>query len=360
MSDNKEVSTNEYGIPDAEYDKERQAARNAAMGIEPEEAPPAPEAPQEPEPPVAEEAQAAPAEAEAATAVDAPDPLADFPEDVREKVASLLKAKETESDRLKHKYESDIGRLNAYQRKYEEARREALEKDKQLAALKKTPPKSLKEIAPGPRIKEALETDEVLVETLDELRQQIRKELQEEFSGELEQFRKQVEPLAEHRQREEQDRFTRELDTQVDNWREVVYEVQNGRITVDENGTPVFSQAWATFLNDQPPRVQEAILHPSTPDDALWALNAYNEWGVRKGYIQTQSSESVPNVPNADAIQRKRQEDLKRHAPPKASAMPLGTNTPDDPSDPKWEERMRKLAREAAAKRDPSILLNAR
>ena len=364
MSDNKEVSTNEYGIPDADYEKERQAARNAAAGITEEapvvEEPPAPEPEKEPEPPVAQAADTAQGDKPDAEK----DPLSDFPEDVRERVASLLKAEKAEAEKYKRKYDSDIGRITSYQSKYEEARREKLALEQQIAALKKTPPKSLKEIAPGPRIKEALEQDEVLVETLDELRQQIRKELMEEVSSELTAVRKQyIEPLAEQRQREEQERFTRELDTTVDNWREIVYDFRDGRITVDEKGVPVFSEAWATFIQDQPPAVQEAILNPRRPEDALWALQNYNEWGIRKGYIQTEEtprSESVPNVPNADAIQKKRQDDLKRSAPPKQTQVPLGTPVEDQPGNPEWEARMRAKAREAIAKGDLSILTNAR
>lgn len=363
MSDNKEVSTNDYGIPDAEYAAERQAARNAAQGIEetPEVETPATVEVETPEPPATE--QAAPVEAKVEMTEVEKDPLEDFPEELRDRVASLLKAEKAESERYKRKYDSDIGRITSYQTKYEEARREKQEIEKQLAALKKTPPKSLKDLAPGPRIKEALVEDEVLVETLDELRGTIRDEVREEFQAELAQLRKSVEPLNEHRQREEQERFTSELDTKVENWREIVYDVHDGRITVDDKGMPVFSEAWATYINDQPPKVQEAILNPTRPQEALWALQNYYEWGVRKGYIQSEEtprSESVTNVPNADAIQKKRQDDLKRSAPPKQTQVPLGTPVEDQPGDPAWEARMRAKAREAINKGDLSILTNAR
>jgi hypothetical protein len=358
VSENTEVTNNEYGIPNEEYQEARQAARAAARGEEVEqpaaEAQPATEevaTPEEPQEPPAAQAAEPPA-----------DPLSEFPEDFREKVASLLKAKEAESEKYKQKYQSDIGRIDAYQRKYEEARRKAEDVERQLAALKKTPPKSLKEIAPGPRIKEALETDEVLVETLDEVREQIRKELEEQFTAELD---KRLAPIAEHRQHEEQERFTQELDRNCENWRDVVFaKDEHGRIVTNEKGAPVFNEGWATFVDSQPLPIRQAILNPTSPDEALWAFEQYQIWGTRMGYFtdaeETQRSESAP-LPNADAILKKRQEDLKRNAPPKQNQIPLA-NAPlgDNPNDEDRVAYLRKKAREALAKGDLSIYRNAR
>jgi hypothetical protein len=360
VSENTEVTNNEYGIPNDEYEEARQAARAAARGEEVEQsAAEAPPTKEEVEVPEAQEPQTPAAQ----TAETQADPLSDIPEDLREKVASLLKAKEAESEKYKQKYQSDIGRIDAYQRKYEEARRKSEDAERQLAALKKTPTKSLKEIAPGPRIKEALEHDEVLVETLDEVRDQIRKELEEQFTAELD---KRLAPIAEHRQHEEQERFTQELDRSCENWRDVVFaKDEHGRIVTNDKGAPVFNEGWATFVDSQPLPIRQAILNPTSPDEALWAFEQYQAWGTRHGYFEqpaeeTQRSESAP-LPNADAILKKRQEDLKRNAPPRQNQVPLA-NAPlgDNPNDEDRVAYLRKKAREALAKGDLSIYRNAR
>ncbi len=361
MTENTDVTNNEYGIPNDEYEEARKAARAAANGQETEqpaaEAPPANEEVEEAPEPQQEEQPAAAQQAETPA-----DPLSGFPEEFREKVASLLKAKEAESDKYKQKYQSDIGRIDAYQRKYEEARRKSEDAERQLAALKKTPPKSLKEIAPGPRIQEALENDEVLVETLDELRGQIRKELREEFDLEI---AKRLAPIDEQRQHAEQERFTQELDRNCENWRDVVFaKDEHGRIVTNEKGAPVFNEGWATFVDSQPLTIRQAILNPTSPDEALWAFEQYQAWGTRMGYFAepeaTQRSESAP-LPNADAILKKRQDDLKRNAPPKQNQVPLA-NAPliDNPNDEDRVAYLRKKAREALAKNDLSIYRNAR
>lgn len=371
MSDNNTevVSTNEYGIADADYAAERKAARAKARN---------PDAPdlevtpiKEPQP-SAETAETvvvvdttkAEAETPAKVVEDktpvvevVEDPLAGLPDEWKEKVASQLKAAKDESDYQKKRYESDIGRINAYQSKYEEARRALAQKEAEVAALKKTPPKSLKE-SDSPKIKEALEAgDEHTVEMLDELAASLRKEMEAELAAHRKQLNERDQIDAESRQRQAVDEFNRTLTEHVSNWHEVVYQVDDaGRLVLDEKTKqPIFNEGWATYILDQPPALQNAIVNVGNAQDAIWAIDNYSDWLKRKGHVKDEAPAVETKIPNADAIQAKRDADLKRKAPPAGHQVALTPSPQVDMDDPATEARLRKLAREALRKNDPSI-----
>lgn len=367
MSNEDKEVVNEFGIPEDDMSAARAEARALAQGKEvatkPEEVTP-PEATETPEK-VETEEQTEPQKGGRARNADgtfapkaAPEeqkkgPLDEFPEEVREKVASLLK-----QDR-QHREKSDSGRLAAYQSKYEEERRRAAQLEQEIAALKKTPPKSLKEISP--RFKELAEIDEDTVETLEELRKRIREEVQ----AELEEHKKALQaPELERQQMEQirqQEEFVKTMDSQCENWREIVYQTgDDGRVVVGKNGIPVFSNQWEHFVNDQPPYLRNLLVDVQSPDQALWAITKHNEWLRENGYIQDDTPASPTPNADADKILQKRQDDLKKVAPQKSNQIPLSQAPSDDISDEATEMRLRKLAREALRKNDPSIYKNAR
>lgn len=371
MSDNKDVvSTNEYGLSDEEYAKERKAARAQArnphaldLEVTPIKETPQPSATETAETVVVEteakpEAEK-PAKAEEKTpvveVVQQEDPLKDLPDEWKEKVASQLKAAKDDSEYHKKRYDSDIGRINAYQSKYEEARRALAQKEAEIAALKKTPPKSLKE-SDNPKIKEALEAgDEHTVEMLDEVAATLRKEMEAELAAHRKQLQERDSFEAETRQRQAVDEFNRTLTEHVSNWHEVVYQVDDsGRLVLDEKTKqPIFNEGWATYVLDQPPSVQNAIVSVTNAADAIWAIDNYAEWLKRKGHVK---DEPTPvTIPNADAIQAKRDADLRRKAPPAGHQVALTPSPTVDLDDPNTEAKFRRLAREAIKKGDPSI-----
>lgn len=368
---NTEVQRDEFGFTEDEYAKERRAARALATGgevkeeqeqakVEEQEPPASEAAPTE----AAQESSTNPAAQPAAEAPQATqdDPLAVLPEDVRQKVSALLEAEKEQVKKLQKKYDSDIGRINAYQSKYEESRRQLAELQSQLTAANKAPPKSLKESAPNSaRLREYAEADPALLEMLDEALALKERELEERFNQRIASV---AEPLYEARHVEQQRKFNETLDSKYSNWRETVYAVTDNGIATDDKGRPMFSPAWAQYINDQPPSVQQAIVNVNSPEEAIWALDHYVEWGTRKGLFapaaenapQSQTTPNNPVIPNADAIAKKRQEDLKKPAPGRQSQVPLATFQNDDLSNEDVETRLRLEIREALRKGGPSQL----
>jgi len=361
------TETNEFGIPEDEMADARAEARALAQGKEPPEK----KEPEEQAPPEAADEQKAseeqPTEPQKQERARNPDgtfakaapeeqqqkkgPLEEFPEEVREKVASLLK-----QDR-QHREKSDSGRLAAYQSKYEEERRKAAQLEQEIAALKKAPPKSLKEISP--RFKELAEVDEDTVETFEEFRKRMR----DEILAELDEHKKAIQaPEIERQQMEQarqQEEFVRTMDSKCENWREIVFQTgDDGRLVTDKNGNPLFSSQWDHFVKDTPPWERDALVNIQSPDQALWAIAKHTEWLRENGFVQ----EETPPPVNADAdkILQKRQDDLKKVAPQKSNQIPLSQAPSEDISDEATEMRLRKLARESLRKNDPSIYKNAR
>lgn len=365
MSNEDKEVVNEFGIPEDDMSAARAEARALAQGKEvkaPEETTP-PEAPETPEKAESEEQQTEPQKAERPRNADgtfapkaAPEeqkkgPLDEFPEEVREKVASLLK-----QDR-QHREKSDAGRLTAYQSKYEEASRKAAQLEAEIAALKKAPPKSLKDISP--RFKELAEIDEEQVETLEELRKRIREEVQTELA----EYKKQMQAPEIERQHMEQVRqqeeFVRTMDSQCENWREIVFQTgEDGRVVVDKKNMPVFSEQWAHFVESKPPYLRDALVNIQSPDQALWAIQEHAEWLKSNGLIPEEAKPAP--IADADKILQKRQDDLKKVAPQKSNQIPLSQAPSENINDESHEKELRRLAREAIKKGDPSIYKNAR
>lgn len=368
---NTEVQRDEFGFTEDEYAKERRAARALATGGEAKEEQEQTKA-EEQEPP-ASEAAAAEASPESSTnpaaqpAAEAPqatqdDPLAVLPEDVRQKVSALLEAEKEQVKKLQKKYDSDVGRISAYQSKYEDTRRKLVDLESKLAAANKAPPKSLKESAPNSaRLREYAEADPALLEMLDEALALKERELEERFNQRIASV---AEPLYEARHVEQQRKFNETLDSKYSNWRETVYAVTENGIATDDKGRPMFSPAWAQYINDQPPSVQQAIVNVNSAEEALWALEHYVEWGTRKGLFasaadndpQSQMTPTTPAIANADAIAKKRQEDLRKSSPGRQSQVPLATFQNDDLNNPDIENRLRQEIREALKKGGPAQL----
>lgn len=370
MSDTNEqvVSTNEYGLSDEEYARERKAARAAIRGQAPAAVETQPstetaetvETAETPETAENDGKQETKSETDKGPAVEeaVPDFLKDIPEEFRDKVASQLKAARDESEYHKKRYDSDIGRINAYQSKYEEARRALAKKESEIAALKKAPPKPLKE-SDDPRIKQALETgDEDSVELMEALRAELRKEFESEFRA-RDELQAQYEVEAASRQQlQAVEDFDRKVSSKFENWREVVYAHDDkGAIVLDEHKSPAFNDGWLQFVYDQPPTLRNAILNIGSADDAIWAIDSYGEWLRKKGYVQEDAPQTAQaTIPNADAIQKKRDEDLKRKTPPAGHQPGLAPSpTLDLDKDPELEKKARQLARKALRENDPSI-----
>lgn len=365
MSENEKVVTNEYGIPDEDYAKERKAARDVARGNEPavetktEEQPPSQETAatvETTQETVVDDKKEATPEKDKAV-VEEPDFLKDIPDDIREKVASQLKAAKDESEYHKKRYDSDIGRINAYQSKYEEARRALLAKEAEVAALKKAPPKPLKELD-DPRIKQALETgDEHSVELMEALRETMRKEFEDELKARDQLRARDEQEFQSRQQKDAVEQFDRTLTEKYDNWREVVYAFDDkGAILLDENGGPRFNDGWLQYVYDQPPTLRSAILNIGSPEDAIWSIDNYGDWLRKKGYVKDEAPQTAVAIPNADAIQKKRDDDLKRKSPPAGHQVALApTPNVDIDKDEALQTKARRLAREAIRKNDPSI-----
>lgn len=362
MTQNTEVSGNEFGLSDEDYASARKEALALVSGDTPDKEHAAPI--EEKAPPV-EQAAPNPGDADTENPTDtaAPDskalptntdPLSELPEEYRQRVSALLEAEKERAKKLEKKYDSDIGRINAYQRKYEESRRELAQLEEKLAAAQRSTPKSLKESASTPRIKEAASTDPSLVELLDEALSHQRKELEESFTKRLQAV---AEPLYEARRHEAEREFNQALDSKYTNWRETVYATDEaGKVVLSDKGTPVFSEGWASFIRSQPPTIQQAIVSVNSPQEAIWALDHYVEWGTRNGlFNQPEPAPNSATVPNADAIAKKRKDDLRKPDPGKPQTPPLASLNQDDLSDERTIARLRRQAFEAIRKNDPSI-----
>lgn len=351
--------TNEYGLSDEEYAKARKEARAAVKGEAPAEEEKEVEVKEPVETPAQEEtAEEADTTQQQAAGESQEDPLKDLPDEWKEKVASQLKAAKDQSEYFKKRYDSDVGRITAYQSKYEETRRALQAKEAEIAALKKTPPKPLRELD-DPRIKQALEAgDEGTVDMLEAVRETVRKEFEAEFSALRKQQMDREREQLEAQQREAVDNFNRVLDSKWDNWRQVVYDHdEQGRMVVDEkNKAPRFNAGWQEYINAQPPGIAQAIVNISSAEDAIWAIDGYNEWLAKTGKIeQPEQASAAVVIPNAEAIQKKREGDLKRKSAPAGHQVPLSPNPNVDITDEATEKRLRALAREAIKKRDASI-----
>lgn len=350
-----EASTNEYQIADREYADERQAARALARGTPPEEA--------KPEVIPVEEEVKEPVVEVPVVKEEPVDPLAKVPEDIRAEIAALLKAQKDEAEKLRHKIVSDDGRVSAYQKRYEDAQKEAAELKAAIAAKSKEAPKSLKDATTG-RLKEAAEVDPALVETLDEVVSRMREENEKALAALREELNSATRPLVEARQVEEVSRFTTGMDTEYPNWRDIVYaKDETGKLATqktEKGEVPLFSDQWAHFISDQPARVQEAIINIGSLDEARWAMKQHIKWLDENGFgkVDDEEAPAQVNIPNADAIQKKRDADLKKNAPPKTNQIPLAVVTPDNPTDDAAERRLRLKAREAIRKNNPSLYTN--
>lgn len=365
------AEVNGYGLTDEETREARNFAKQYLKGEDPApievEAPP--EKAEEEIETAAEvvvEKQPGTAEGEAPAketeVVEEADPLAGLPEETRVKIQEILAAREKEAKDLQHKESSSRGRLSAFQRQASEERTKRLELEAKLAGLQtKEAPKPLKESATTPRLKELAENDPAYLEALDEFRALQRKEWEEELKARDAKLDGYTKLEEQHRAEEYQREFVEKLDSEFGNWREVVYKVDDkGEIQVNEKKQPIFSDGYAHFITDQPPAVQKAILNVESPDDALWAIRQYEQWGKSKGFIKTEDAAAKAPNPQADAIKNKREQDLKKTSVPKSSSTPLAVNTPFDPGDEKAVERLRRAAREALQRGDPTIFSNAR
>lgn len=349
-------STNAYGVSDQELADARSEAKKLIQGDDAPEEAAKPEPTEQPAPEKKEKV-------EKVAQTEEPDLLSYVPEEHREKIAQALKASQEQIKREQKKYASDIGRVAAYQKQVEDARREAADAKAELAAKNRVPPKKLSEISE--RFKEVQEVDPELGNSFEELREQIRQEMQSEMD---ERFQRELSPLQQERQYQHQaqadharDEFTKTLDDNVSNWREIVYSHdEDGNIQHNEAGVPLFSRQWAEFIQDQPPAFQKAYTNVSNADDALRAIEDHVQWGVRKGFFPAQETERSGTIPNADAIANKRSNDLKRVSVPSGVKIPLQAGRDDTDESPDAIQRLRALARKALKEGDPSIYKNQR
>lgn len=355
------------GLTEAEFREAKKFARGVLKGDDPDPIKVAPD-----EEPVVEEETAStePVETQAtdetqpeatpAETVKVEDPLAELPEETRTKIQALLDAEREKAKDLQHRESSSRGRLSAFQRKAEEAARELAELKAQRQPSQ--PPKSLKESATTPRLKELAESDPAYLEALDEALSLKRQEWEEELKVRDAKLDGYIQQQNQVRQEEYNRSFTDQLDSKYENWREIVYKLDDsGNVVLNEDKQPIFSDQWAHCIREQPPALARAMLEVGTPEDALWAIDHHTGWLKSRGYIQGEAQVTAPN-PQADKIKEKREQDLKKGPVPKSASVPLSTAPAvlTDYSDEKAIERLRKAARKAISEGKPDSYRDAR
>jgi len=247
--------------------------------------------------------------------------------DVKEKVLGLIKERDHYSQR-------DLrlrNQVSAIDRRLQQERLQRADLEKKLASVQPSDPPTKDKLPP--KLQQLAEVDPNIVEALNEHKQLIEQELHAKFDKMLE---TQVKPIYETREQEYQNRIISDLDTSVPNWRDAIYEMENGQPKVDQkSGVPFYNKYWVEFVNDLPPRARDSVLQIDSTDQALWALNQFGQWATSR-YGQPEQTPAA-DTSQADAIQRKRSQDLKTQ-PVKVSSIPAAISTEDNPDSEEWKQ----------------------
>lgn len=221
-----------------------------------------------------------------------------LPDDVKQKVLDVVKERDTfaqRDNRLR-------GQVSALDRIAKQERLARAELEKKLASNPAPSPPStelpqeLKELAEtDPALAKALEVQAKLVE------QRIRAELDQKIESS-------VAPIHQFREQEEQQHIVEELDRQAPGWQAIVF-------NQDEHGNPKFNEYsphWQTFVQSLPVRLQQVAMEPKSLEDAMWSFKEYQNFADAYNAQYKPQENPVANTSQADAIQKKREQDLKR------------------------------------------------
>jgi hypothetical protein len=228
-----------------------------------------------------------------------------------------------QNQQLEHQYKSVNGRLAAYQRRYEDAQKEAVKYKQQLtappqgqsAAASKNSP-SLNKIEEDPDLKQLAETDEQLARVILKREEALRQEIESMKNA----LNENLSPLRQQFQHQQQQ-----------------YELQ--KLTqIVPNAIEIFQhRAWQEWVDAQPPAVQ-ALANSDYAEDAARAIELYG-MDMRRIYGEPTRQTQQPARTNPDP----RVEDVRKERERKLQAQPVGSPAsarPPQRSTPTLEEIM--------------------
>lgn len=248
--------------------------------------------------------------------------------EVKDKVLGIIKERDYYNQR-------DLrlrNQVSAIDRRLQQERFQRAELEKKLASVQPTSPPSKDKLPP--KLQQLAEVDPIFIDALNEHKALVEQELQSKFDKVLE---AQLKPIYETREQEYQNRIISDLDQSVPNWRDVIFEVENGQPKLDDkSGMPIYNRYWVEFVNDQPEYVRNAVLDIKSADQAFWALNQFGQWANQR-YGQPEQQTPVANINQADKIQQKRAQDLKKQSV-KVSSVPATAAIEDNPNSEEWQK----------------------
>lgn len=268
-----------------------------------------------------------------------------LPEEDRKKVREKLEQTEARAKDYEHRFRSVNGR-------YTHANKRLQELEQRLNhPVQKKEEKSLRDLEPVKKLAEN-ESDALYVESLEAVREQLRNEFREELGSV-------VNPLVNDRFEEQRNQFHHVMNSNRPGWQEEIMLLnENGEPQFDKDGHPIHTDEFYEFLSYQHPNLVPVMMAPKTIEDAFYTFQALDAWRQQTGRQPVNQTAHVPQSTHeenkADAIQRKRQEDLKKTSI-KTTAPVIKTAPQDDPSDPKWVQRQFELARKAIKAGNPKL-----
>lgn len=229
------------------------------------------------------------------------------------------------NQQLEHQYKSVNGRLAAYQRRYEDAQKEAVKYKQQLTAPPQghTAPAASKNpqslsIEDDPDLKQLAETDEQLARVILKQRQEVAQR-EEELRKKIEQLESKFNPLEQRFVQQAQVTELQKLEQRVPNVREIFNH-----------------PAWEEWVNAQPRGVQ-SLANSDYAEDVERALELYGQ-DMRRIYGEPSKPTTKPHAPvdpRAGAVQQERERKLQ--------AQPVGSPAsvrPPQRTEPTLEEIM--------------------
>lgn len=242
--------------------------------------------------------------------------LASLDPKIRERVEKELE----EKAKLEHQYKATNGRVAAYQRRYEEQRKLAVQQEELIKKLKSStaqmpqgnqptaapkPTNTPLSIDDDPDLKDIAATDEQLARTILKREQLLRQEI-DRLQNTIE------ERLSPLQQRFEEVSINSEMDR---------------LLSVVPNAVEVFqSKEWDDWVSTQPSAIK-AIALSDKADEALRALELYaadmQRWYPQQPQVQQQEQVTASNQdPRASKVQQERERKLQAQPVGSASVRP--------------------------------------
>lgn len=258
--------------------------------------------------------------AEKETKSDTQNWLDSLDEGVRSEVEKLLK----HTQQLEQRIRSDDGRVAAFQRRYEEVRKKAVQQEEQLKKLQSTaqphgnkpgaaPKNPTLSLEDDPDLKEIAESDEQLARLIRK-RDQSHLDTISELRKEIDGLKHQFDPF---RERYENDHLASEetrLLQMIPNAREI--------FSFEDNGVNM----WKEWMEHQPPVIRAAA-ESDNAEEVAWALSKHiTDMRRYYGFDQEQPTqeEQKPSVDpsKARSVQQERERKLQAQPVGSASAPP--------------------------------------